>query len=67
MVRRASADHPWRATEWVTEVTEVTEVRAISTSNIAHLFFHNGAQSGFEMCFGPGTLDARAKTRLESE
>ena len=42
------------------------------------LFFHthahtvkywtcqDGAKSGFEMCFGPSTLDAGAKTRLES-
>ena len=31
-------------------------------------FFQNGlqAKSGFEMCFGPGTLGAGAKTRLES-
>ena len=26
----------------------------------------NGAKSGFEMCFGPSTLGAGAKTRLES-
>ena len=29
-------------------------------------FFQNGAKSGFEMCFGPSTLGAGAKTRLES-
>ena len=29
-------------------------------------FFQNGAQSGFEMCFGLSTLGAGAKTRLES-
>ena len=28
--------------------------------------FQNGAKSGFEMCFGPSTLGAGAKTRLES-
>ena len=38
-----------------------------SKSNIAP-FFQNGlqAKSGFEMCFGPSTLGAGAKTRLES-
>ena len=30
------------------------------------LFFQNGAKSGFEMCFGPSTQGAGAKTRLES-
>ena len=29
-------------------------------------FLKNGAKSGFEMCFGPSTLGAGAKTRLES-
>ena len=29
-------------------------------------FFQNGAKSGFEMCFGPSTLGAGAKTRRES-
>ena len=29
-------------------------------------FFQNGAKSGFEMCFGPSTLGAGAKTCLES-
>ena len=29
-------------------------------------FFQNGAKSGFEMCFGPSTLGAGAKTLLES-
>ena len=29
-------------------------------------FYQNGAKSGFEMCFGPSTLGAGAKTRLES-
>ena len=29
-------------------------------------FFQNGAKSGFEMCCGPSTLGAGAKTRLES-
>ena len=29
-------------------------------------FFQNGAKPGFEMCFGPSTLGAGAKTRLES-
>ena len=29
-------------------------------------FFQNGTKSGFEMCFGPSTLGAGAKTRLES-
>ena len=29
-------------------------------------FFQNGAKSGFEMCFGPSTLGAGVKTRLES-
>ena len=29
-------------------------------------FFQNGGKSGFEMCFGPSTLGAGAKTRLES-
>ena len=29
-------------------------------------FFQNGAKFGFEMCFGPSTLGAGAKTRLES-
>ena len=38
----------------------------ISNSYIAPLFFQNGAKSGFEMCFGPSTLGAWAKTRLES-
>ena len=30
-------------------------------------FFQNGAKSGFEMCFGPSTVGAAAKTRLESK
>ena len=38
----------------------------ISNYSIAPLFGRNGAQSGFEMCFGPSTLGAEAKTRLES-
>ena len=29
-------------------------------------FCQNGAKSGFEMCFGPSTLGAGAKTSLES-
>ena len=29
-------------------------------------FYQNGAKSGFEMCFGPSTSGAGAKTRLES-
>ena len=29
-------------------------------------FFQNGGKSAFEMCFGPSTLGAGAKTRLES-
>ena len=29
-------------------------------------FFQNGAKSGFEMCFGPSTLGAGAKTRLHT-
>ena len=29
-------------------------------------FYQNGAKSGFEMCFGPSTLGAGAKTCLES-
>ena len=37
-----------------------------SQSISAPLFFQNGAKSGFEMCFGPSTLGAGAKTRLES-
>ena len=36
-----------------------------SRSNIAPLF-QNGTKSGFEMCVGPSTLGAGAKTRLES-
>ena len=40
--------------------------RSISNSYITPLFGQNGAKSGFEMCFGPGTLGAGAKTRLES-
>ena len=35
-------------------------------NNAAPLFCQNGAKSGFEMCFGPSTLGAGAKTRLES-
>ena len=37
-----------------------------SNSSIASHFFENGTKSGFEMCFGPSTLGAGAKTRLES-
>ena len=34
-----------------------------SNTNISN---QNGATSGFEMCFGPGTQGAGAKTRPES-
>ena len=37
-----------------------------SSTNHTIIEHHNGATSRFEMCFGPGTLDAGAKTRLES-
>ena len=40
--------------------------QSMSHSNITPLFFQNGAKSGFEICFGPSTLGAGAKTRLES-
>ena len=39
---------------------------AISKSYFAPLHIQNGAKSGFELCFGPSTLGAGAKTRLES-
>ena len=41
---------------------------ALPISTILHRapFFQNGAKSGFEMCFGPSTMGAGAKTRLES-
>ena len=40
--------------------------QSISTSPYHAPFCQNGAKSGFEMCFGPSTLGAGAKTRLES-
>ena len=43
--------------------------KAHNLKNFHHApFFQNGlqAKSGFEMCFGPSTLGAGAKTRLES-
>ena len=40
--------------------------QSILNSYTPPLFFINGAKSGFEMCFGPSTLGAGAKTRLES-
>ena len=46
----------------------VLQVRGPGTLKILHRapFFQNGAKSGFEICFGPSTLGAGAKTRLES-
>ena len=38
---------------------------SISNSYITPIF-QNGAKSGFEMCFGPRTLGAGAKTRLHT-
>ena len=38
--------------------------QTITKSYIARLFCQNGGKSGFEMCFGPSTLGAGAKTRL---
>ena len=40
-------------------------MRAISHSKHRSVVFQNGVKSGTEMCFGPGTLGAGAKTRLE--
>ena len=45
---------------------DVQNSRSISNYYIAPPFFQNGTKSGFEMCFCPSTLGARAKARLES-
>ena len=59
-----------------TETETETETEAMATKQRYRLvnhtfehrapFFQNGAKSGFEMCFGPSTPGAGAKTRLES-
>ena len=40
--------------------------RSPLVSGCVAVYVYNGAKSGFEMCFGPSTLGAGAKTRLES-
>ena len=52
----------WSAGEW----DKPPAGQCPSNSYTTPLFFKNGAKSGFEMCFGPSTLGAGAKTRLES-
>ena len=51
--------------EGVYQLLQLLGVRTVSNCN-SRPIFQNGAKSGFEMCFGPSTLGAGAKTRLES-
>ena len=47
-------------------ISAMLQVKGVNPKLHRAPFFQNGAKSGFEMCFGPSTLGAGAKTRLES-
>ena len=46
--------------------TYLKPISNLSLTSLLSFFCQNGAKSGFEMCFGPSTLGAGAKTRLHT-